>query len=235
MFHRPPFKAREPRSSLETGNKMIHDVARVSVFVVLLIVFQAAVARLPTSREPKRRLQHAATGHALVVLSHRLPKSIYIFLLAVGACLLWYLCTFQEPVFVRMVGPILRPEEKGRQKLPFSFFFLLGTIAVFLFFPADTARYAVECLSFADPCAAFVGQSIESPTLSKSASLAGSIACFLTAWVIGFFMIRQDHTLLGITVGALFCTLSEAAVVTDRLNDNFTIPIFTALAVKLVR
>jgi dolichol kinase len=93
------------------------------------------------------------------------------------------------------------------------------------------ARYAVECLSIADPLAAWVGQSIESPKITKSSSVAGSSACFLVAWMIGWVFFNKERSLLSITLGACGCTISEAL---PFANDNLIIPIVTAIFLELV-
>jgi dolichol kinase len=130
--------------------------------------------------------------------------------------------------------------------LPGAFFFLLGTIVAATLFPMPIARYAVECLSLADPIAAWVGQSISSPKLlpnQSTASVAGSLACFATSWLLGYFMLIQwaergdDDAPIAIsipcvTLSALACCLAEALPI---INDNLSIPIVTALAVDMSR
>ena len=160
--------------------------------MVLVVAFQIAAARLNLQREAKRRWQHAVTGHALVQISYYLPVPFCIAALVGASAGIWYLRKFQSDAYLKHFGPLLRPHELEEGHLPGAFYFLLGTAATVALFPIQTARYAVECLSLADPIAAWAGQSVSSPKLTKSASLAGCSACFVTAWCIGYCMLVND-------------------------------------------
>lgn len=222
--------------------------------IVSIVFFQVAVARWRLDREAKRRFQHAITGHSLVLVSYYLPQSLCIFLLAAGAAGIRYIRMFQSETYLRYFGPLLRPHEllddttttnksKNAKVLPGAFYFLVSSALVATVFPISTARVAVECLSLADPMAAWAGQSIASPKLwpSSSSSWVGTTACFLTAWCIGYAMLRIQWTndtdeppvsLFCITCSALACCLAEAF---PHWNDNLTIPIVTAIAIELSR
>jgi dolichol kinase len=209
----------------------------VSLFV-LLIAFQVAGARLSLQSEAKRRWLHALTGVALVQVSYYLPLKICIATLLVATLGIWYLKNFQNKLFHDAFGPLLRPSE--RESLPGAFYFLIGTIIAALLLPMQTARYAVECLSLADPRAAWVGQSVSSPRIHKSASVAGCLACFVTAWFVGWLLLRPEEGakyessifFWKITAGALACCIAEAL---PFGNDNVAIPILTGMAVEMVR
>jgi len=86
-------------------------------------------------------------------------------------------------------------------------------------------------LSYADPMAAFVGTTIESPRIVGSASLAGSLACFATAFSLGFFYLLGSNVMEAV-IGALACTIAEAL---PFGNDNLLIPVMTATAVQIYR
>lgn len=141
----------------------------------------------------------------------------------------------------------------SRAVLPGAFWFLVGAAVTVLLVPMTTARYAVECLALADPAAAYIGQSVPSSRrLTKTATVAGSAACFVTACAVGgAFLLPQpsydatttatanaDATtfsfsaLVVVLAGAAACTAAEAA---PFGNDNLTIPVVTALTVELVR
>jgi dolichol kinase len=250
-------------SSIRSGWRMavadwngsnINLLLRGSSLVCLVVVFQVAAARLNLDREAKRRFQHAITGHALVQISHYLPVPLCIAVLSVACAGIWYIRMYQSEVYFQLFVPLLRPHEldsdEGRPKvLPGAFYFLLGTTMSAVLFPMPIARYAVECLSLADPMAAWVGQSISSPKLlprwtQSSASLAGSTACFATAWCIGYIMLlywvddddddddRAPVSIPCLTVAALACCIAEAM---PMVNDNLSIPLVTALSVQWAR
>lgn len=207
---------------------------RGASLVILVAAFQVAAARLNLQREAKRRWQHAVTGHALVQISYYLPVPVCFVALVAASAAIWYLRHYQSDTYLQHFGPLLRPHEleEGGRCLPGAFYFLLGTALTVALFPVQTARHAVECLSLADPIAAWAGQAISSHKLTQSASLSGCTACFVSAWCIGYVMLDSSFSLLCITVSAMACCLAEALPIG---NDNLTIPIITAFAVELFR
>ena len=144
--------------------------------------------------------------------------------------------------------------------LPGAYYFLLGTTITTILFPIRIARYSVLCLSLADPMAAYIGQSIPSYRLDQirhvqrilisistttNGTISGCIACFISAWLIGFFTfilprdtatVTFDNPIISITAGAMTCCFAEAIPFFNSNgngNDNLQIPIFTALIVTM--
>jgi dolichol kinase len=202
-------------------------VAQGISFFVLIVAFQIAASRVALEKEAKRRWQHALTGHALVQVSYMLSKDVCIGLLLLGALGMVYLRFFQSELYYRLFENLLRVDEMQNGRLPGAFYFLVGTALTALFFPMATARYAVECLSLADPAAAWIGGSISSPRVHSSASVVGCLACFVTAVVLGALYI-PDKSIVQILVGGLTCCIVEAF---SFRYDNLLIPILTAAAV----
>lgn len=139
--------------------------------IFLIVAFQVAVARLELQREAKRRWQHALTGQALVLISYFLPIAVALPALLVGAFGIWYCRLYLSDIYFRAFGPLLRPNERLGATLPGAFYFLVGTFLAVLLFPLPVARYAVLCLSWADPMAAWIGQTIPILSIHRSASL----------------------------------------------------------------
>jgi len=209
------------------------DVIRIAVAFAALVAFQTAASALSLERETKRRLQHALTGYGLVVASDFFPLPVRVGGMLFGAAGIWFLAVFYRATFLQFFGELLRPTEiQQGGVLPGAFYFLLGTGLVWGLFRKDVANYALLCLSLADPIAALVGQAIRSPKLTPSASVAGSAACFATAWMVGYLLLRPNYSLWSISRGALFCTIAEAAAFSTGINDNFSIPIVTAFAIE---
>lgn len=208
----------------------------VSLFV-LVIVFQIIMARFVSLKaETKRRLQHALTGHSLVQISYVLPRNLSICLLIVGAGGMYILQQYFPIKFRTTFGPLLRSDELSGTQLPGAFYFLVGTALTVALTEDDmnVARYAVECLAIADPMASWIGSTIRSPKLNRKSSVAGCLACFVTAWFVGYMMLLTTETTtttthIHVVFGALVCTIAEGI---EYGNDNLNIPILTALAVE---
>ena len=110
------------------------------------------------------------------------------------------------------------------------FFFLTRQLSFLSQNKVTIVRYAVETLAFADPIASWVGSSIKSPKINSGTSMAGSVACFGSAWIVGYLMLDNSiHKTTQITIGALACTIAEGLPLGD---DNLNVPIITSLAVQ---
>ena len=218
---------------------------RVSSLFFLVLLFQVAMTRLSLENESKRRWQHAITGHLLVQISYVLPLLVSIGALVVGAIGIAYIRWVYPILYIQVFGSLLRSEEidKERQRrLPGAFYFLCGTAITAAIYPLKEARYAVECLSFADPMASWIGQLQPIPKFHTKASVAGCTACFVTAYLIGLLYLETESTTTTTTglvstkrqvlVGALACMVAEAL---PFGNDNLLIPIVTGAAVTYLR
>ena len=204
---------------------------RLILLIALIVGFQVLVSHVALEREAKRRWQHALTGHILVQASYIIPMTYGNIGLLIGATGMAYIRFFHPEEFIKAFGPLLRPEELEAGSLPGAFFFLIGTFLTSTMFELPVARYAVECLAIADPMAAFVGKLVPSPMIHSSASMSGCLACFMTAFLIGYLMIPETN-MFHLAVGALGCTLAEAL---PFGNDNMTIPIVSALALTWIQ
>ena len=153
-------------------------------------------------------------------------------LLGLGATVLYVGPMYYTSWFRKVFGPLLRPEELQGRRLPGAFYFLIGTaLTAAIVSDIHVARYAVECLALADPMASYIGSTIRSPPICQGSSLSGCLACFVTAYGVGFLMLPS--TLIGtnsfiLGLGALTCTLAEAL---PFGNDNLNIPLLTGIVV----
>jgi dolichol kinase len=203
-----------------------------TTYVALSFGVLALVIIVPTrikgiSQEGRRRIGHATSGQGLICISYILPVSWSIIALWLAASLLVCLVYMHPTIYLQIFRPMLRSHELEKNVLPGAFYFLAGMAVTASFFDMNTARYSLLCLSWADPMAAWIGQSIKSPMLAKGTSLAGCLGCFVTAWIMGYLMLDDWAR---ITMGAAVCMLVEAMPIGD---DNFAIPIATATAVTV--
>jgi dolichol kinase len=216
---------------LEAPSQML----QVGISVSLIVLLQVAASLLSLERESKRRLQHATTGFCFVMAPKFFPLPPLITAMSVAAAGIWYLSKYQRDTFLSFFGGLLRPFEV-KSGLPGAFYFIVGTVAVWTLFSMDVSNYALLCLSLADPIAAVVGQSIRSPKLTLSSSVAGSFACFVTAWIIGVATLGQEgYSMWTILRGAVVCTVAEAISLPGGLNDNLLIPVLTGFAINGIR
>jgi len=254
-----------PSSSSSSKSKSQYQyqslLIRGGCLFILVVLFQYFIAQAPNvQRETKRRFQHALTGHSLVQISYVLPKSISLLLLSVGCILMYIMKTFFFEYFLKAFGPLLRPKELSGEVLPGAFYFLVGTaITICPGLITDNimiVRYSVECLALADPMASWIGSSIQSPkftintsqqegrTTTRTSSLSGCVACFVTAWIVGWWMLLlrnaaddnfiappggDQFTVITLFLGAAACTIAE---VFPYGNDNLNIPVMTAFVVE---
>lgn len=200
----------------------------VAIAVVSVAALQVILTNVDLSQEGRRRVQHVVTGQVLVGISYLLPMTFCRVALLAGVLLLLGVYYGFPDWYQEVFGPLLRQSERNR--LPGAFWFLLGTTVTAYCFEIEIGRYAVLALSYADPMAAYIGMTVRSPRIIASASLAGSLACFSTAYLLGYYMLNGDVTQA--FVGALVCTLSEAIPLG---NDNLLIPVATAASIRWVR
>eukprot|EP00943_MAST-04B_sp_MAST-4B-sp1_P008294 g8294.t1 len=129
---------------------------------------------------------------------------------------------------------ILREKEYGQ--LCGAAYFSLGTITSFTLFPPGIATTATLWLVLGDLSAALIGVSFGGDAVvvklgrEGKKSLEGSAAMFIVCFLTGM-VIFQEVPLCeyGVFFGSLVATLTELYE-PFGFNDNFTIPIFSALA-----
>ena len=191
---------------------------------------------LSLSREAKRRWQHVLSGAAMLALSYRISRYHALWACSIATSALYYFHQYHYSVFQTVFGAILRDHE--RQNLPGAFWFVLGTSCTLACTSYPTAQYALAVLSVADPAAAWVGQSIPSPRLAPSASLAGCLACFASALLVGHLLLPQSGPFVMVLrrtprllASALACTVAEAL---GGRYDNWIIPLATGFVYEHV-
>jgi dolichol kinase len=199
-----------------------------ALVILIIICLQLLLTVIDLPNEGRRRIQHATTGQVLILVSYYLPIAFCQTALLIGIVLLFYVFHYQRKWYLQSFGALLRPAESSI--LPGAFWFLVGTWLTSLFADLSIGRYAVLCLSYADPMASWVGSSISSPRLfGTNKTIAGCCACFVTAIILWLIIFRFSRSIPEIFVGALACTCAEIIPVG---NDNLLIPIFTAFVLE---
>lgn len=184
-----------------------------------------------------RRLFHMGNGSViatayLIFFNH----SQMVYLLGACACSLYIVeqirISYPEisDKLLFLTKYIIRAEEalKESAMVPYAFAILLTIIT----FPKILAIVAIYTLAIADPMSALVGIKFGKTKIVKHKSLEGSGAFFLSTFLISFtlFGVAYDDMMTQAFVVSLLLSLLTSAfeMIPLRLDDNLTIPLFTA-------
>jgi ceramide glucosyltransferase len=114
--------------------------------------------------------------------------------------------------------------EQERKGFNTAIYFSLACLICAVFFEKKVAVLAITLLCVGDPVAAFIGSTYGTIRILNK-SLQGSLACFVACFLVAQFMF--DLTIA--FWAALTATFFE--LISSRLNDNLSIPIFSGLMV----
>ncbi len=133
---------------------------------------------------------------------------------------------------MRDLKKYMRKEEARR--LNSLTFYSISTFLVCIFFPKGVAILSILFLGLGDPMASIIGIKFGKHRMGRL-SLEGSLAFFFTCFALSFLYPLLNPQFIGpiwlfAIGGGLIGTFSERW--TFRLDDNFTIPLFSALALQ---
>jgi dolichol kinase len=130
--------------------------------------------------------------------------------------------------FISFASGVLR--ERERQRISGFTYYCFGVSLSFFLFPWEVAITSVLFLIFGDPMAATVGTLYGKRALAKGKSLEGSLACFITCFMIATVLCGVGFIPLSWFPFALLAGLSGAlAEFLAFLDDNLTIPVISGL------
>jgi len=180
---------------------------------------------------PWRRLWHLVGGSFFPILALFIPKGAL--LITLGAMTAIFvtgeIVRFAFPSVNRwMVSHLRIILKKGKGFRPSgSTYLLLSSLAVFLLFEKYVAITSLLFLSIGDLMAAVIGEKFGRRRLFNK-SLEGSLACLASCLLIGMVMTRVSPAIVlpVAIVGAVTATIGELLPI--PLDDNLTIPLFSA-------
>ncbi|NOY76959.1 MAG: phosphatidate cytidylyltransferase [Calditrichaeota bacterium] len=185
-------------------------------------------------RETLRKTIHV-TGLLIPVAYWYFPEFWSVFLLSaallvavVVEILRFRNQTFQK-LFNRHLGFLLRPEEHA--SITGATYWIVGALITILIYPKDIAIFAISMLIVSDALAAWVGKGVGRIRIRSNKTLEGSLAFFLSAFLIARIMLHWSGPLAA--AGALAGTVLEWGVF--PLNDNLTVPIGSGLFLVLLK
>lgn len=117
--------------------------------------------------------------------------------------------------------------ERERHGVNAAVYFSLAALICAFFFEKRVTVLAITLLCLGDPIAALVGTKYGTIRILNK-SLEGSVACFVACFVAGLVLFNFVIAL----AAALTATLFE--LISSRINDNLSVPIFSGLTVTLL-
>jgi len=189
-----------------------------------------------------RKLWHLVGGCFAIGVAAYLPWP-YPFYVAFATLLLWITIEAarrREPwfgkLFFTLSAPFIRHHER-RTYVGNTWFAFSASILALLFKDPLLLSASLVGWTFGDPAAEIIGKLIPSKKFfDGEKSLAGIFGCLVISFIayLTFFRIMGTGgaTLAASFNGALAVTLAEAFSLSFTVNDNFTIPLVTALALS---
>lgn len=194
-----------------------------------------------SSLQLPRRLFHCSMGLGVgFVYQFLLTHSQAVYILGFVACIIYIL----EQVRINYPGLsnnikvinkyIFRAEEQLKESAGVPY--VMGLLLTLISFPKIVALIAIYTLAVADPLSAIFGIKYGKTKITKDKSLQGSMAFFVSCFLVSFFVLLWStnylseylwEELLGAFLIALTSSLFE--IIPLKIDDNLTIPLFTAL------
>ncbi|MBF0360683.1 MAG: hypothetical protein HQK49_06715 [Oligoflexia bacterium] len=186
-----------------------------------------------------RRLFHLVNGATIATMYNLFwEHSQVVYIIGLGASLIYIAeqIRLAYPDFASKLSWfsnfLLRAEEELKESaaIPYAMALLLTIIS----FPKTVAIIAIYTLSISDPLSAIIGITYGKKKLAKNKSLEGSSAFFISTFAICFLVlitsVSSAHLLAIFKASFLIAFIVSAfELIPLRLDDNLTIPLFTAV------
>lgn len=187
-----------------------------------------------------RSLFHIASGALSLALLRLLPGRTWLIAVSVTiAVAAWTMEAVRRRSpeandrLMRLFGPVAHAHE--RYRVNSSTWYVTALVILSAFFPLRAAEIGVVVLGLADPAAGFIGRRFGRTRLRAGRSLEGTLT-FVAAGTIGalaalaaFHALPWSSRIILAVVGAIAGAVAE--LVSTGFDDNFTIPLTTAVAV----
>ncbi|MCP4912000.1 MAG: hypothetical protein GY909_02685 [Oligoflexia bacterium] len=188
-----------------------------------------------------RRVFHMSMGIIVgLVYQFMLTHSRAIYILGFVACVVYVLeqIRINYPQLSSNISIInkylFRAEEQLKESAGVPY--IMGLLLTLISFPKVVALVAIYTLAVADPLSAIFGIKFGKTRIVKNKSLEGSLAFFSGTFIISFSVLGWWTSLAEGTVGPVLLTsflisfiVSAFEMIPLKIDDNLTIPLFTAL------
>ena len=200
----------------------------------------AAPTATRKSLQIPRRMFHASMGLGVgLVYQFLLTHSRAIYILGFCACVVYILeqIRINYPELagnIKIINKYLfRAEEQLKESAGVPY--VMGVLLTLISFPKVVALVAIYTLAVADPMSAIIGIKYGKTKVVPHKSLEGSLAFFVSSFVITFLVFFWWTSYLQIMLGSILLLSFLVAFIGSlfemiplRLDDNLTIPLFTA-------
>lgn len=202
-----------------------------------------AAARPPRPMNRTRMAMHVALGVGSTLLTVMLPSKQWLVGLPLVVAVFAWTSEFlrvRSPAvnarLMRFFGPVAHAHEWTRVNS--STWFTTGLLLIAAAFPREACTVAVMTLAVGDPAASLVGRRYGRTRLKNGRSVEGTAAFALIAAVAGTLTLKAAYpmgwaqaALLGVVAGV---TGALTELSSERLDDNFSIPVTAAAVVTAV-
>jgi dolichol kinase len=164
-----------------------------------------------------------------------------VYILGICLCLLYIAEQLRinypeySSTFLKISKYFLRAEEQLKESA--SIPFVMGILLTLLTFPKIIALVAIFTLALGDPLSAIIGIKFGKRKISGNKTIEGSIAFFLSTFlvIITVFFFLYEVTETNIIIMAFIVSLITTGfeLIPIRLDDNLTIPLFTAITISI--
>ncbi|MBZ0254020.1 MAG: hypothetical protein K8I02_11835, partial [Candidatus Methylomirabilis sp.] len=182
--------------------------------------------------QPYRKLWHMSSVWAPLVYMHYVENRTAALEIAGGVLLFFFMIDLfrltlpvGNDIAFRYFSAVIGDSE--RRNFNTSTYFVLGAFLTVLLYEKHIAVVALMFLSLGDPMGALIGSKYGSIKVFGK-SLQGSLAVFLTCFIVGSFLIDPKLAFWGALCATMFELLSS------KINDNVSIPLFSGLAMTLL-
>ncbi len=112
--------------------------------------------------------------------------------------------------------------ENDKNKIAAHFYFTIGAMFVFLFFPFDIACVSLLMTTFGDAFAALIGVRFGRHKIYKEKSLEGSLAEFFVNLLIASIILNDFYVVFSMAL-----TATAVEVFLTKVDDNLGIPLLS--------
>lgn len=192
---------------------------------------------IPYTQEILRKLIHISSL-AIPIIYSFVSRDIGILILtpmtiaSVVIDVLMHRSTVVRKNMLRVFGKLLRPHELRQDKILLNgaSYVLMSALLCVLIFPKIIAITAFSILIVSDTCAALYGRKFGRRSFldkSREGALAFVVSAAVVVAVIGALTSAGWTFFVAGVVGSMVGAVVEAASIRLRMDDNFSIPMFT--------